>query len=282
MGTYPSNRPLPIDAALGELLYHYTTAETDLAHVLGSGRLRLSPFTSMNDPREAKEWTVTVATSDPEYGGVDLNDITRDFNAELKRKIKVACFTADVVRRERGESFLDRGWAHPRMWAYYAANHAGLCIVFRRDRLLTLFERAYPAKGAALSGTVRYSDEDPLANRAFMLNAADVRRRGMDIVLSEHAEKYGRDLFFTKLTDWASENEFRLLVQGQDSEPVYLEVEDALAGVCVGHHWDRRMDDELFAACAARGVEISQVWWLNGHPDITAYAHEETRSEVLP
>lgn len=267
-----------MDAALGELLYHYTTAQKGLAHLLGSGTLRLSPFTSMNDPREAKEWTVTVATSDPEYGGVDLNEITRDFNLELKRKIKVACFTADVVPQKRAESLLDRGWAHPRMWAYYAANHAGLCIVFRRDKLLALFERAYETTGTVLSGMVRYSDDDALGSRAFMLNAADVRRRGMEVVLSEHAQKYGRDLFFTKLTDWASENEFRLLVQGRDSEPAYLEVEDALVGVCVGHQWDRQMDNELFATCASRGIEVSQVWWLNGHPDITGYAPEEAPS----
>src|SRR5687767_1155772 len=96
-----SHTLLPVDEPLGQLLYPYTSADKGLDYVLADGTLRLSPFATMNDPREAKEWTVTVTTSDAAYGGVDLNEITEQFNAELKGKVKVACFTADQVPEGR-------------------------------------------------------------------------------------------------------------------------------------------------------------------------------------
>jgi hypothetical protein len=36
----------------GEWLYHYTTIETALVHILPTRHLRLGPFSRMRDPRE--------------------------------------------------------------------------------------------------------------------------------------------------------------------------------------------------------------------------------------
>ena len=135
--------PLPATAPLGELLYHYTKACRGLEYILKDGTVRVSPFGTMDDPREAKEWTVTVVTSDPTYGGIDLNEISREFNDHLKRKVKVACFTADAERKTEPATILARGWAHPRMWASYADDHAGLCFAFRRTPLVERFEAQF-------------------------------------------------------------------------------------------------------------------------------------------
>src|SRR4029077_20218769 len=40
----------------GQWLYHYTTIETALVHILPTRLLRMTPFSRMRDPREHKRW----------------------------------------------------------------------------------------------------------------------------------------------------------------------------------------------------------------------------------
>jgi hypothetical protein len=253
------------------MLFHYARAEPTLDHILGEGRMRLSPFARMNDPREAKEWSVLVTSSDADTGGADLNQISEQFNDLLKWKVKVACFTADRMPNDRGPSALDFGWAHPRMWAHYGDDHAGVALGFRRDRLDELFCGAFSHAPAIWRGEIGYSDADPLMSGAFTIDAAKVRRHGLEEVLDHHATRFYRELFFTKLTDWASENEFRLLMQSTDGDFAHFEYGDALVAVCVGQHWDGTRDAQLLAACERLAITPSKVWWRNGHPELVRY-----------
>jgi hypothetical protein len=43
----------------GEWLYHYTSLETALVHILPNLTLRLNPFSEMRDPREYTKWLIT-------------------------------------------------------------------------------------------------------------------------------------------------------------------------------------------------------------------------------
>jgi hypothetical protein len=40
----------------GEFFFHHTTADTAFRHILPTGELRLSPYSQMRDPLEAKAW----------------------------------------------------------------------------------------------------------------------------------------------------------------------------------------------------------------------------------
>ena len=61
----------------GEWLYHYTTLETALVHVLPRHRLRLSPFSRMRDPREYKQWFPGAAGFLEEISESDLGRAMR-------------------------------------------------------------------------------------------------------------------------------------------------------------------------------------------------------------
>jgi hypothetical protein len=66
----------------GEWLYHYTTLETALVHILPTLRLRLGPFSKMRDPREYKDWWPSAAG----FGEFDTEEFERgypEFSARL-------------------------------------------------------------------------------------------------------------------------------------------------------------------------------------------------------
>jgi hypothetical protein len=51
----------------GDWLYHYTTLEAALVHILPQRQLCLSPFSKMRDPREYKQWFPGAAGASTRY-----------------------------------------------------------------------------------------------------------------------------------------------------------------------------------------------------------------------
>jgi hypothetical protein len=117
----------------GSRLYHYTSREGAFEHILQTQTLRIAPFIHMNDPREAMDWKITMAR----FSGYPQSQVDADgaeFNAALKRRSKVVCFSEDDLAAAAPPD-LARGWAHPRMWAQYAGNHTGACLIFDKEAL---------------------------------------------------------------------------------------------------------------------------------------------------
>jgi hypothetical protein len=128
--------------APGERLYHYTSLAAALEHIVPTRKLRLSPFSSMRDPRESRDWRIVG-----EFGGDRKDDSLREdtlrwikFNRELqerKRLMKVLSLTRDDPDRGNRMSVLfGRGFAHPRLWEQYADNHHGVCLCFHLGKLI--------------------------------------------------------------------------------------------------------------------------------------------------
>lgn len=198
------------------LVFHYTKLET-AEKILTTGRLRLGPYTSTNDPRETKEWVAEMTLA---AGGVSEETLHEaDVAGEkadqlLRRGARLACFTLDRSPRTEAApgSLFHRGWARANMWAHYADRHRGACLVFRRDEIVGQVDDHRPhADGDVFScGRVNYADM-PLHIALLM---ADVRDRGIADVLDNLQTRRGAvgDLYFTKNSDWSSEQEFRVVV----------------------------------------------------------------------
>jgi DUF2971 family protein len=133
--------PTVLDPA-GSILYHYTTLATALEHIIPGRTLRLGPFSSMRDPRESHDWSVTGGGYEPAaYTDQDkLEDVHRwvEFNRginELKSHVKVLSLTHDDPG-ERDATEFGRGFAHPRLWEQYADDHRGVCLCFDSEKLI--------------------------------------------------------------------------------------------------------------------------------------------------
>src|SRR5258705_1799425 len=76
-------------------LYHYTTADTAIKYILESGTLRMSPFTTVNDPWEAKHWFAEAVLNSGE-DRTALDFMVRTASPALKGESKLLCFTRDA------------------------------------------------------------------------------------------------------------------------------------------------------------------------------------------
>jgi hypothetical protein len=214
LGSHPvfNDRTLA-DGNSERYVYHYTKWER-LLDIMHTG-LRLGPLAQMNDPRESKEWYPPLSfRGDAQFTAKEIAAFNQAI-AGYKKMIRIAASCLDRPFNE-GYNRSRRGYSRPRMWAQYAENHKGVCIVIDRAGLDRAIHLRYPDQRASwvLAGKVEYVEtarDDP-ATLAIVLRADN----DIEASVQDHFSEFADRLFFVKHVDWCDENEYRWVYYDSD------------------------------------------------------------------
>ena len=148
-----------------QFLYHYTKDNTAYDYILKNRTLPFGKYNNTNDPKETKNWEFDLGTNqNRDLGKYNMKEMSSWLSIELKCKTKLACFSmdADPLTGNHMQDIFNRGFCKPRMWAQYAANHTGVCLVFHRAKLLQAINTAFEANNLILSGPIHYNNRSVL------------------------------------------------------------------------------------------------------------------------
>lgn len=191
-----------------KFIFHYTTAE-GLLGIIKSMYLRVSSFSNSNDLNEANIRNA--------YKICRAEDISK-IESFIEEKCRYISF---VENRIHGFVHFE-GINHPRMWAQYAQNGEGACIVINEKRFLRInktilknkfydFKRIkYRSKNSVEGEKQDYTDSESLIKR------------------------YYKEIFYKKHNDWRGENEKRFW--GIDL-PKEFSIYGAIEFICLGHNF---------------------------------------------
>ncbi|NOR61842.1 MAG: DUF2971 domain-containing protein [Rhodobacteraceae bacterium] len=262
-------------------LYHYTSSAVLLDYIIPTGSIRFLPFKLLNDPRESYEWPLSWHSREGDFPD-DMSGIEEAVQSALKSNWCVGCFVRDsdesVMTREREKQGADlliapalRGHSHPRMWAQYGDNHAGVCLVFDRAILTRLIGNFCSENLLSVRyGAVEYSvprllpkldEDDPL-----LVFLDELRSLGVNEYAQRHVERHYRKLYFHKSSDWENEMEYRFSIGSSDSEPKYFQVAGALKGVLMGDKINPEHRSRVAEFAMENTVEIADMSWSAGFP----------------
>lgn len=207
-----------------EKVFHYTKYENAL-EILNSKCLKFGKLCVMNDINESYR---------PIFYTLNVADGYQRALDELSKYRQVS-LTRDKKSR--------RGFDIPAMWAHYAEKGNGVCLVLDKKRLL-------PASCMWTSGNVKYISG---YDGSILVTGDDVQ---------DFFEKNERVLFFSKTSDWAYEQEFRILskVSGGD-ENLALPIGGALVALILCFVHGREKADSVFGSeCEICLREKLQAW----------------------
>jgi len=268
------------------LLFHYTSAES-LKAILVSGNIRLNTMDRMNDPRERKDWVardLVVPEGTLDWSMLaEQGAVADEPNRLLRLGARIACFTKErePFPGADPDALFHRGWARARMWHQYAAKHTGACLVFDMTKLVTTVDsaRKYVDGDVFSTNSVLYTDKPlrlPLSG-AFT-NVAAIQS-ALDDLTSDG--KQIADLFFTKNTDWQSEDEVRILVLLWDPagtiapEPLHLPYGDSLKAIVLGENFgDPAWFRPVVADLGLSENDVLRADWVDGAPTLKPYIEE--------
>ena len=188
-------------------LFHYTKFESFLK-ILETMTLRSSPLSKKNDLNEA------------DLSGIDWSSnflLMYDAQNYVRTKCSVISFTQNY----EVESNCREGANHPAMWAHYAENSGGVCIVLDKDALIE-------------------NNRDSLEGLFYKIDAVEYtcdHNPQMELFqeeyscVSEVVQKNYKEIFFKKDIDWKNEGEVRFLVE---SPEFYLNIKDSIKYIVLG------------------------------------------------
>lgn len=264
-------------------VYHYTNYSTALEYILPSQTIRFNPYKNTNDPKESKDWFFSMSYSNQDRAAEDsmhhfFSEVGRRFNDLLKSNAKLICFTTDKAIASNGNKHL-RGFEHPRMWAQYAGNHKGICLMFNKIKLNQLIEDKLNSIGEIFNGDVSY--EEGYNPDTFNINFADANKN-MEESVKKHVLKHSRGLFFSKFHDWKDECEFRwVLLSSLKNEYEYLNYEDSLEAIIIGADFPKIYEPIIEAYCEKFKINAAKMFWMNGMPYIHPGYEAETGESYL-
>ena len=191
-------------------LYHFTSANS-LMLILQEMRLKLSNFSNLNDLNETDlccEWS---------DGGFDAIRIKQ----YIIEHCKLISFTQNYYEGEPRLSSAQLGGNHARMWAQYAANNSGACIVINEQKFIE-------------------DNKSILKNSFYRFDNVEYSRNLYDekicttSIPSEFVKDNYKHIFFKKHIDWGREHERRFF--GIDM-PEYLSILNSVEFIYLGQYF---------------------------------------------
>ena len=175
-------------------LFHYTKMESFLK-ILEDLTLLPSSFGKLNDMNE---------------GNVSNMNMNENFmvmyNAE--KYIKERCHILSFSQNYDEYGFVQEGTNHPAMWAHYAENSNGVCIVIDKDSFIK--------KNQEILDSHFYRFDDVEYN---FFNTPNEKMINYNAETPEEFIKNNwKGLFFMKHKDWEKEDEHRLFIMDYDEK----------------------------------------------------------------
>lgn len=243
----------------GNFLYHFTDIEKVIKILYGDS-LKFSKICTTNDTLESKPKMDIPANQEN-----DLFEIIRHLRDINKRHVQILCFTKDVVRKSTNcvsgkkvyTDYSGRGFALPRMWAQYARNNTGVCLVFDKNLLIELIQNSL---GISLihHGSVQYVSKfenfkyNPVKLKKLLDQVNQyhnaMQQSFVDLNFLKSNIEFVEYNYFSKLDDWAGENEYRFLTYGEEDYFI-KQIKDALIGIVIGENIDPAYEEIIKVLC---------------------------------
>lgn len=226
-------------------LYHYTTFDNAIK-IIYNNALLFGFLKSTNDIFEQKAKIFSESGNLNEMETHEKIKMIRDFFNYSRKNIQLLCFSRDSEEVNLNNSLskdyklanvIGRGFALPRMWAQYAENNAGVCFIFNKDKIIEML-----SDYNYIALDVKYIDGyEPNTISAVEINklAQMIESKNKSIITNMIKNKSSliiNDLFY-KLSDWKTENEFRIIIEASDTERTkILDISDTIEGILVGQN----------------------------------------------
>lgn len=222
----------PTEDKTPRFLYHYTKYESAIK-ILANGYLFMRSLENQNDPWEFLPRENHI---------VDCGESLKESAQNLKKHSMAIDERNNYVRQASFsiDTNLRHGWNLTRMWAQYADNHAGVCLIFDYKQLYDDFNAAFADKATHYAcrqiNYVNLYELDNLEDKYWKPTTTFFHK---DFI----------DLLFTKHDDFAQEQEYRFLAAIKDlktsDENLRLPIKKSFCGLITGKRFEQKHEENI-------------------------------------
>jgi Protein of unknown function (DUF2971) len=186
--------------------------------------------------------------------------------ARIRESAKVLSLTLDTDGFEGRAALFGRGWARAPMWEQYPENHAGVCLLFRRDALIERVTDSLTSQGFAgpYNRSIAYTRRGTGSGLRLDLDEIET----VDEQFVRRLVETQKDISSSsKTTDWETEHEYRFVVTAPDERYVYAHFGDGvLDAVVIGEQLPRWQWSGVVGSSEQAGAAALRLEWSTGSP----------------
>ena len=245
-------------------LCHYTKKDIALEKILFDKQIKFGRLRFTNDPKDSR-FTLLPTLQDVELNwkwNPEIESLASNIQLD---EWKVLCLTKNLKSRTtEGNSYLfQKGYCRPRMWAQYAENHKGVCLIFDGRQLHENIKRHASKKQCKVfHGSVSYRNAHISPG---YLNITNFIKSGEN-ELRDYYRKFYKEIFLFKYQDWKNESEYRWLINNETITEEYVDIEGALTSVLVGMDFPVAYEPALKDLCKELKASAGRMFWFDGAP----------------
>jgi hypothetical protein len=246
-------------------MFHYTKSDTAIYYILRNRTLKFGKFRTVNDPRESKIWPFKFYCSSSDSRDLFKSHLFDDVHDYILDNTHLLCFSNSLEETDESKqsafSELNEGWAYHRMWAQYADNHKGVCIMFDKTKLQESLKsdlRDCSILGDSIS-YINHKNDNELTNDPYMINLEDFVKMGTSEYMNNHIRQFPKELFLMKHDNWQDEHEFRYIIFGHENE-YYLNIQDAITGIILGEEFDNSQLKEILELANELNIDVYRIY----------------------
>lgn len=249
-----------------DAIFHYTKKEIFLEKIAANFQLKANKFLNTNDPYEYKnrEFLALENISWSDEQKKNAQKIHDEFD-KMKKETRVLCFceNRDIENNRYG-------FIKPRMWAQYAENHTGVCLVLSRGNLLSNISSQINTIYSEIRHPIRY--KNIVGNNDYpIIDSEKIFTQDRDTYIQDIINKSWEELFFTKDLDFQQEDEFRIMFYNkemQSDKDYFINIERSLKAIVLGENFPDIYIPLVKSLLSVDGknIGITKLQWNNGIP----------------
>ena len=251
------------------LVFHYTTKEFALEHILHKRLLKMGEYSKTKDPKESKAWSdFTFDLSRNSDRWSDALDAREEIR-RVQNCTRILCLTLDSEGDPYQATVEKRGFGLSRMWAQYAGGHTGVCLGFDASLLGQAIKETVPFPRDLLQDQVRYSilsEENPREKvAAFDIDVIRAKELGHSEAMREHVKTHAKNFFFKKAQDWRDEREYRWVYCAKpDDSEILVPIEESLKQVVLGVDFPEAFISLVWNICQQVEAQLNHMQIFRG------------------
>ena len=248
-----------------DALFHYTTLNIALEHILIEKKLKVSYLREGNDPIEYRErlFPGTCWGLDGQDGIEIFAEGVKAANKILGQCKRISFCASKKPKLLLKDNLLEEdkyasscGWDRLRMWSQYGDNHKGICLVFSQEGIKKdLQELKNKSKiKDYIVGYMEYKQDTMMLLPTLMINR--IQQEGSDEYAEDFILQNREKLFFQKFMDYRDENEFRIIINDPHNELNFLDIAKSIRGVIVGDKVPKVYHPLIKKLCQSVDIDI--------------------------
>lgn len=258
-----------------EEVFHYTKYEIALEAILYTQKLQLGQIGLTNDPYETKFCGFAIFGNPKSQN--EILEITYEANRIKREEWKVLCVSqnhSDLKPQNSDKPERNHflyGYTRSRMWAQYAGNHSGICLVFNGTKLDQKINEELSGRCKVFHGSVTYQDIlERKSMEATQIDILKIRNKGLAEGLRSHFYEHCDGMFLRKSKDWEAETEYRWLVHNTHNSPEYIDIKGAIKEIIVGVDFPKVYEPSLIELSRNLEIPAGKLNWSSRMPYLSS------------